>query len=130
MPAQPLQTDPLQLVTAGLQQLRESIPALGDREVEARLRAVEAVLRQAHGVMLELVAEVESRNLAAQAGFGSTKRMLAGMLQLSQSEARARVAHAGQVAPRRALSGEPLPPRCPATAAGLAAGEVGPPSCG
>ncbi len=35
--------------------------------------------------------------------------------------------HAEAVAPRRALTGEVLPPRCPATAAGLAAGAIGPP---
>lgn len=118
-------TDPIQLVTGCLEQLRESLPALSDRDLQDRLRAVERLSRQAHALGLDLVAELETRNLAGQAGFGSTKRMLAGMLGLSQSEARTRVAHAAAVAPRRALTGEQLGPRCPATAAGLAAGEIG-----
>ncbi|MPZ67165.1 MAG: DUF222 domain-containing protein [Pseudonocardiaceae bacterium] len=119
-------TDPSQVMVDCLRQLRESIPGLSDREVTDRLQVVESWSRQSHALGLELVAEVEARNLAGQAGFGSTKRMLAGMLGLSQSEARARVAHSEAVAPRRALTGEELPPRCPATAAGLAAGEIGP----
>ncbi|MQA13969.1 MAG: DUF222 domain-containing protein [Pseudonocardiaceae bacterium] len=123
--ADPLQTDPVQQVSDGLQQLRESISGLGDGQLQDRLRVVESVSRQAHALGLDLVAEVEARNLAGQAGFGSTKRMLAGILGLSHSEARARVAHAEAVAPRRALTGEALPPHCPATAAGLAAGRIG-----
>lgn len=121
----PLQTDPLQSVPDGLRQLRETIPVLADRQLQDRVRAVESLSRQVHAVGLELVAELQARNVAAGAGFGSTRRLLAGMLGLSRAEARTRVAHAEQVAPRRTLGGAPLPPRCPATAAGLAAGEVG-----
>ncbi len=76
--------------------------------------------------MLDAVAELESRNVAVTAGFRNTKQLLAGMLQLSPTEAGARVAHATQLASRRALTGEILAPLLPNTAAALAAGQVGP----
>ncbi|HEX8933198.1 MAG TPA: DUF222 domain-containing protein [Pseudonocardiaceae bacterium] len=49
-----------------------------------------------------------------------------GVLNLSKGEAKARVEQADQLMPRRSLTGEVLIPRLPATAAGLAAGELGP----
>jgi uncharacterized protein DUF222 len=69
---------------------------------------------------------LDSRRVAATTGFGTTKRLLAGVLRLSATEAGTRVAHAAQLAPRRAVSGEPLAPTLPNTAAALAAGEIGP----
>jgi hypothetical protein len=48
------------------------------------------------------------------------------MLNLSPTEVGTRVAHAGQLATRRALSGEVLAPLLPNTAAALVAGEIGP----
>ncbi|MBA2324460.1 MAG: DUF222 domain-containing protein [Pseudonocardiales bacterium] len=77
-------------------------------------------------MMLDAVAELESRNIAVTAGFRSTKQLLAGMLQLSPAEAGTRVAHATQLAPRRALGGAVLPALLPNTAAALGAGEIGP----
>jgi Domain of unknown function (DUF222) len=47
------------------------------------------------------------------------------MFQLSAGEARTRVEHAALVGARRTITGETLPPRLPATAAALAAGEIG-----
>ncbi|MBV8542870.1 MAG: hypothetical protein JO063_04610 [Pseudonocardiales bacterium] len=53
---------------------------------------------------------LDSRNVAASAGFGTTKRLLAGILHLSATEAGTRLTHATQLAARRALNGEVLPP--------------------
>jgi hypothetical protein len=66
------------------------------------------------------------RDQLRPAGFRSTKQLLAGTLNLSPTEAGTRVAHAGQLAPRRALGGEVLAPLLPIIAAALAAGEIGP----
>ncbi|HVE97229.1 MAG TPA: DUF222 domain-containing protein [Pseudonocardiaceae bacterium] len=52
--------------------------------------------------------------------------MLAGVLNLSKGEAKARAEQAGLLAPRRSLTGQTLPPMLPATAAELAAGAIGP----
>jgi Domain of unknown function (DUF222) len=112
-------------MVACLEQWRQSILGCEDAGLPAQVRDIEAVSRMLHAVMLEAVAELESRNIAATSGFGTTKRLLAGMLQLSAAEAATRVAHATQLSARRTLSGEVLPPQLPNTAAALAAGEIG-----
>ncbi len=113
-------------MVACLAQWRHSIVECDDAGLQDQLPDIESASRMLHSVMLETVAELESRNIAATAGFGTTKRLLARMLQLSAAEARTRVAHAAQIAARRTLSGEVLPPLLPNTAAALAAGEIGP----
>ncbi len=55
-----------------------------------------------------------------------TNSVLIGVLNLSKSEAKARVEQAALLTPRRSLTGEVLPPALPATAAELAAGAIGP----
>ena len=116
---------PVDVMSSGVAGLREMLPSLDDDGIVQALRDIEKHLRQAQSVMLEVVAQVESRRLAAREGFGSTARLLAGMLQLSAAEARQRVEHAALVGARRTLTGETLPPKAPATAAALAAGEIG-----
>lgn len=66
---------------------------LDDAGIVQALRDIEVLSRKTHSVMLELVAEAESRRIAAHGGFGSTPRFLAGMLELSAAEARTRVEH-------------------------------------
>jgi Domain of unknown function (DUF222) len=117
--------DPRQTITACLSQWRQSTVGCDDTGLQDQVRDIEAVSRMLHAVMLETVAELEFRNLAASTGFGTTKRLLAGMLQLSATEAGTRVTHATQLTGRRTLSGEVLPPVLPNTAAALAAGQIG-----
>ena len=90
------------------------------------LRDAEAELRRAYSRMLGVVGELEEENAGAAAGFGTTARLLAGVLNLSRGEAKARVEQAELLTPRRSLTGEVLPPILPATAAELAAGAIGP----
>ncbi len=116
----------MQAMAACLAQWRHSIVEHDDTGLQDQIRDIESVSRMLHSVMLDTVAEMESRNVAATTGFGTTKRLLAGMLHLSATEARTRVAHAAQIAPRRTLGGEVLPPKLPNTAAALTAGEIGP----
>jgi len=117
--------DPRQAITTCLQQWRAAMLGCDDTGLQGQIRDIEAVSRMLHAVMLETVAELDSRNIAAASGFGSTKRLLAGMLQLSATEAGTRVTHATQLTARRTLSGEVLPPILPNTAAALAAGQIG-----
>ncbi|MBV9012034.1 MAG: DUF222 domain-containing protein, partial [Pseudonocardiales bacterium] len=114
--------DPRQTIVACLDQWRHSITGCDDAGLQDQVRDIEAVSRMLHAVMLETVAELDSRNLAATSGFGSTKRLLAGMLQLSATEAGTRVTHATRLTARCTLSGEVLPPVLAKTAAALAAG--------
>jgi Domain of unknown function (DUF222) len=117
--------DPRQTITACLEQWRAAIVGCDDTGLPDQIRDIEAVSRMLHAVMLETVAELDSRNLAASTGFGTTKRLLAGMLHLSATEAGMRVIHATQLTARRTLSGEVLPPALPNTAAALSAGQIG-----
>lgn len=113
-------------MVACLDQWREVIVECDDAGLPDQVRAIESVSRMVHSVMLGAVAELESRNIAAPAGFRNTKQLLAGMLNLSPTEAGTRVTHAGLLGPRRALGGAILAPLLPETAAALAAGEIGP----
>lgn len=108
-----------------LDSLRETLSSLDDKEIIQALRDIEALSRRTHAVMPDLVADIDSRGIAGRAGFGSTQRLVAGMLHLSAGDARARVEQASMVGARQALTGQTLAPRLPATAAALAAGEIG-----
>ncbi|MGB8996864.1 MAG: DUF222 domain-containing protein, partial [Pseudonocardiaceae bacterium] len=107
--------DVRQAMTAGLDQWRHSISDCDDTGLRDQVRDIEAVSRMLHSVMLATVAELDSRDIAGTAGFRGSKQLLAGMLNLSPAEAGARVAHAGQLAPRRALGGAVLAPLLPNT---------------
>jgi uncharacterized protein DUF222 len=115
-------------MAAYLDQWRHSIIACDDGGLQDQdqVRDIESASRMLHSVMLDTVAELESRNIAGIAGFRDTKQLLAGMLNLSPTEAGTRVTHAGHLAPRRTLGGEVLAPLLPHTTAALAAGEIGP----
>ncbi|MGQ0778155.1 MAG: DUF222 domain-containing protein [Pseudonocardiales bacterium] len=90
------------------------------------LRAAEIEYRQAYARVLDVVAELDAEKAGAAAGFGTTARLLAGMLNLSAGQARVRVEHAESLTARRSLTGQELPPALPATAAELATGAIGP----
>ncbi|MDQ2881371.1 MAG: HNH endonuclease [Actinomycetota bacterium] len=118
--------DPRQAMVACLDRWREAIVGCDDAGLPGQVRDIESVSRIVYSVMLDAVGELDSRNIAVAAGFRNTKQLLAGMLNLSPTDAGTRVTHAGQLAPRRTLGGEVLAPLLPNTAAALAAGEIGP----
>ncbi len=80
------------------------------------LRAAETDFRRSYARVLEVVAEWEEQRAGAVSGFGTTARLLAGVLNLSKGEAKARAEQAGLLTPRQSLTGEVLPPALPATA--------------
>ncbi len=90
------------------------------------LRDAEAGFRRSYFRVLEVVHQLDEENAGAAAGFGTTARLLAGVLNLSQGEARTRVEQAALLTPHRSLTGEELPPSLPATAAELTAGTISP----
>jgi hypothetical protein len=90
--------------------LRETLSSLDDKEISQALRDIEALSRRTHAVMLDLIADIDSRGTAGRAGFGTTARLVGGMLHLSAGDARARVEQASMVGGRRALTGETLSP--------------------
>ncbi|MGH3931865.1 MAG: DUF222 domain-containing protein, partial [Pseudonocardiaceae bacterium] len=92
----------------------------------ASLRAAETEYRQAYARVLDVVTELETERAGAITGFGTTARLVAEVLNLSQGEARVRVEHAELLTARRSLTGQELPPILPATAAERTAGAIGP----
>jgi hypothetical protein len=121
----PASCDDLQVTLRCVDALRESISSLRPQELLDAVCGVEVLARKTHAVMLELVAGLDAAKVAAEQGFGATWRLLSAMLDLSAGQARDRVRDAEQLATRRALTGEVLLARLPATAAALASGAIG-----
>jgi uncharacterized protein DUF222 len=117
--------DPVAAVSRCLDDLRTTLSGLDDKGITQTLRDIEALLRATQSVMLDVVAEAEGRGIAVREGFASTAGLVAAMLHLSAAEARTRVEHAAMVGTRRAITGETLAPKLPATSAAFAAGEIG-----
>lgn len=78
----------MRVISSCLEDLGGGLNGLTDDEVVHALRQVEKISRTAHSVMLDVVAEAEARGIADRTGFGTTPRMLQGMLRLSAAEAR------------------------------------------
>ncbi|MGH3773098.1 MAG: hypothetical protein ACRDRW_17180 [Pseudonocardiaceae bacterium] len=91
--------DPRQAMATCLTQWRDLLAECDDVGLQEQVRDIESASRMLHSVMLEAVAELDSRNIAATTGFGTTKRLLAGMLHLSATEAGTRVTHATRYPP-------------------------------
>ena len=101
-----------------------SFDALSTPELLASLERLEqdtcrlAVPR--HG----LINAVRQQSTPAEIG-GKLAHVLADRLRITSTEAGRRIDAAQDLGPRHALTGEPLPPRLPATAAGQRAGKIG-----
>ena len=93
-------------------------------DLTSLLAQSETSLRQAEAVQRGLVAEIDRRGVAGGYGVTSTAALVAQRLLLTQRDAAARVRQARELAPRVALTGEPLAPLFAATAAALDAGQV------
>src|SRR4051794_15339565 len=84
--------------------------------------AVEVRRRRLEGGDQRLLAAASMAGVAAAFGQAGVADVLTGLLRIDPREARARVGRAVDLGPRRALSGEPLEPVLPVTAAAVAAG--------
>ena len=115
----------LQHVAAASEQLAAMDPvALSGEELLEALDALEADARRRVGVACALIAELEARGTAGELGCPSAAVLLSERLRIGQREAAARVRLAADLASRRTLSGEQLPPRYPVVAAALADGSL------
>ncbi|HEY3713815.1 MAG TPA: DUF222 domain-containing protein [Jatrophihabitantaceae bacterium] len=73
-----------------------------------------------------LIAELNQRGTAGEMGARDTHTLLRDVLRVTPSEAKRRVAVAGDLGPGRSLSGQPRPPLLPMVAAAQAEGSVSP----
>ncbi|MDQ3989613.1 MAG: HNH endonuclease [Actinomycetota bacterium] len=94
-------------------------------ELLAAQRELERLSRKVLAAQVELDAAVADAGLCGEHGYATTRAMLAEVHRLAPREATARQARCEQLATRRSLTGEVLPPRLPATAAALAEGAIG-----
>jgi uncharacterized protein DUF222 len=97
--------EPMQAMSSCLDSVRASLLGLDDNVMVQTLRDIETVSRQVQSVLLDVVAEVDSRGIAAREGFGTTRWLLSATLRVSAAEARTRVEQAAMVGPRRAMTG-------------------------
>jgi hypothetical protein len=98
---------------------------LSDAELLAELQALETQAHATWAQMLSVVAEIDSRGTAATVGYRSTMELVRAVARVSRSEARARLAAATDVLSGRGVSGAPVEPRLPATAAAVAEHAIG-----
>ena len=97
---------------------------LGADELLELVRGVETVKRRVEALDAKLIPQVQQRNVPARHMLRSVAVLLSELLNLSPREARRRVSDAEVLGPRRAVTGEALPPLLPATAAARAAGAI------
>ena len=91
------------------------------RILERLERVVRRVPAPAHQLINQLAEQAPPEELG-----GKLPHALADRLHITRSEARRRIAEAADLGPRRALTGEALPPALTATAAGQRTGQLGP----
>src|SRR6478736_9205757 len=101
------------------------LAALSGDELLELLTVLESDVRQRAAVGYGVVAELAARGIAAELGCASTAVLLSERLRIGRREAAGRVRLAAELGPRRALSGQPLPPKFPLVAAAVAEGAIG-----
>ncbi|MFL6164088.1 MAG: DUF222 domain-containing protein [Jatrophihabitantaceae bacterium] len=94
--------------------------ALLDEYVQLEVEMARLEYRQ-----LSVLAELNSRNVPGALGFRGLSDLIAAQLRCGRSEARKRALAVERFGARRSLTGQPLEPVLPATAAAFEAGEVG-----
>ena len=103
-----------------------SFEALTGREALTVLARRESLSRSAAAVEHRLISQLTSASTPGELGATKWAAVLAERLRISATEARRRLDDAADLGPRRSLTGEPLEPKLPTVAAGVAAGTVGP----
>ncbi|GAA4928898.1 uncharacterized protein DUF222 [Actinomycetospora succinea] len=95
-----------------------------EREMLERTRACLAARNVGHYRLLEAIAELDRHGVADRTGDRYLERLVQELARCDRGEASRLVDEARDLAPRSALSGEPLPARLPHTGAALAAGAI------
>jgi hypothetical protein len=114
--------DALRSGVSGLVEL--SFDVLTTPERLALLDEIEQQVRRLAAPCHELINGVRDQATAAEIG-GKLSHVLADRLRITRAEAGRRIDEAADLGSRQALTGEPLPPLLPATAAAQRAGTIG-----
>src|SRR3989442_4112555 len=102
-----------------------SFSALSGPEVLGIQTRLEKGYRGQPAVDHRLRHQLRSQATPTELGANSWHKVLSEALRISEGEAKRRIKQASLLGPRRALTGEPLPPRLPNVAAAQARGEIG-----
>ena len=121
-------------ITAGLDALDAAFDKLAAADVDtlthpellAVLDHLETHRRRQPAVEHRLIARLAAEACPSELGGKNLAEVLSARLRIRGTVARRRIADAEDLAPRRAMTGEPLQPRLAATAAGQASGQIGP----
>src|SRR5919204_3912336 len=105
--------------------LDQPVAACADGDLVAEIDECETAMRVLLAAQLQRLAEADRRGIPTEHGARSTKSWLQHRLRITGPDADARVKVARAVEDRVSLTGEPLPPELPATAAALRDGEIG-----
>lgn len=96
-----------------------------DMELLHALRELEARMRRDYAQVLDLIAELDTRNTVVERGYSSLPGLLRDVLRISRAEASRRISHAHAVTEVAAVSGGVIDAPLPQTAVALRAGELG-----
>ena len=101
------------------------VQALGPRQTLEVLDRLETHRRRQPTVEHALVTHLQSQSTPKEMGAKSWRAVLSARLGISGADAGRRLAEADQLGPRRAVTGAPVEPQLPGTAAAQARGEIG-----
>ncbi|MET3808204.1 hypothetical protein ABIB25_005233 [Nakamurella sp. UYEF19] len=90
------------------------------------LRAVEMQTRRLYGMSVSVISQMDHRGLAAPAGQLSTTSLVRQIINISRTDAAARVRRSAATSVGTGMSGAPIPARLPLLAAAVHAGTIGP----
>jgi hypothetical protein len=102
-----------------------NIDTLTHPELLQALGELEALTRQLPTISHRILGRLEREATPKELGAKSLKALLVERLRISGTEAKRRLDEAADLGPRAAMTGEPLAPVFPKTAAGQAAGRIG-----
>jgi hypothetical protein len=103
----------------------EQLAYVPDAELLAELRELEAELARVQYRQLEVLAELQARNVPGQLGLRGLADLITAQVRCTRVEARRRAQAADRFGARRALTGEQLDPVYPAVASAFADGAIG-----
>ncbi|MFL6162891.1 MAG: DUF222 domain-containing protein, partial [Jatrophihabitantaceae bacterium] len=106
--------------------MSERLGTASDAALLAAVVELEAELVRLRYRQVAVLAELNARNVPGTLGFRGLSDLIAAQLRCGRAEARKRAQAVERFGARRSLTGEPLEPMLPATAAAFEAGEVGP----
>lgn len=90
----------------------------------AELRELDLLERQVRSKKVRVIAQIANQQVAQDKGYPGVVQLLVDVLRLRQATANELVSVAERIGPRQTMTGQPLEPRLPATAAAMATGEL------